>query len=70
MSIAPLPVSLSAALRDAAEAAVAALATQPMAAGMAGDGTELHEFIPGERARAVSARVTGIDGELVLLLSS
>lgn len=37
-------------------------------AGHAGEGTEPHEFIPGDGSRAVRVRMTGLDGDLAIIV--
>jgi flagellar motor switch protein FliN/FliY len=56
-------------MNEAAEAAAGNLTTG-IAAGFVGEGTEPMEFVPGDGAVAVAARMRGLDGTIVLSLSA
>ncbi len=60
---------IQALLGEAAEAAAGNLASG-LASGLVGDGTEPMEFVPGEGAVAIAADTTGLNGTLVMVLSS
>lgn len=56
-------------MNEAAEAAASNLVTG-LVAGFVGEGTAPEEFIPGDGAKAVAARMKGLEGTLVLSISA
>jgi flagellar motor switch protein FliN/FliY len=61
---------VNALVNEAAEAAVQGLSARQLLAGYVAEGTEPAEFIPGPGARAVTCRMRGLEGQLVLVVSA
>ncbi|MGE0879202.1 MAG: flagellar motor switch protein FliN [Acidimicrobiia bacterium] len=57
-------------LDEAAEAAAGAMTSRAMNAGFVADGTEPHEFVPGEGSRAFKCRMHGLEGDILMILSA
>ncbi|MCU1344992.1 MAG: flagellar motor switch protein FliN [Acidimicrobiia bacterium] len=61
---------ISALLQEAAEASARGLLMPSLGAGYVGEGTQPSEFLPGDDARAISARMRGLEGTIVLVMAS
>jgi flagellar motor switch protein FliN/FliY len=60
---------IAALLQEAAEAAARGLLMPSLGAGYVGEGTEPTEFLPGSGAKAIVARMRGLEGTLMLLMA-
>jgi flagellar motor switch protein FliN len=56
-------------LAESAEAVARTLLMPSLAPGYAGEGTTPEEYVPADGGRAIAARMTGLDGTLVIALS-
>jgi flagellar motor switch protein FliN len=57
-------------LAESAEAVARTLLMPALAPGFAGEGTQPDEYVPAEGCRAIAARMTGLDGTLIIALST
>jgi flagellar motor switch protein FliN len=57
-------------LAESAEAVARTLLMPSLAPGFAGEGTQPDEYVPAEGCRAIAARMTGLDGTLIIALST
>jgi flagellar motor switch protein FliN len=57
-------------LAESAEAVARTLLMPSLAPGFAGEGTQPEEYVPAEGCRAIAARMTGLDGTLIIALST
>jgi flagellar motor switch protein FliN len=61
---------VSSLMAESAEAVARTLLVPSYAPGFAGEGTEPAEYVPADGGRAISARMRGLDGTIVLILSN
>ncbi len=60
---------IAALLQEAAEASARGLLMPSLGAGYVGEGTQPLEFLPGDNARAIAARMRGLEGTVVLVMA-
>ena len=60
---------IAALLQEAAEASARGLLMPSLGAGYVGEGTQPSEFLPGDDARAIAARMRGLEGTVVLVMA-
>ena len=61
---------IAALLQEAAEASARGLLMPSLGAGYVGEGTQPAEFLPGVDARAIAARMRGLEGTIVLVMAA
>jgi flagellar motor switch protein FliN/FliY len=61
---------IAALLQEAAEASARGLLMPSLGAGYVGEGTQPQEFLPGDDARAIAARMRGLEGTVVLVMAA
>jgi flagellar motor switch protein FliN len=61
---------VSSLLAESAEAVARTLLLPSLAPGYAGEGTQPEEYVPADGSRAIAARLSGLDGTLIVALST